>query len=307
MTFFENLKAELRDSFSTLLGTNGPALIDEETSLAFNKTIKKRMSGIIRNTHANKSREMMDAISAAIDQDEDRDSKEIRAAPFKLTKRVSSKKLLTAKMTKMPSVTELINKPLASEDIVKGEEAIKYYELSGFSDISGKDLNRSFGSLMMDKNTLDSKKKKKGKSESKNSVSKLSRMGSIQSIVNFPLNNDGMSDPPSKPDIFSPLGITAADLYKSFDDGLENALAGKETVKVKGSIADVINAPLNEEYGPIEDITAPIKEVSLTENVAAIIRGEETYLFATKNELENDQSTTVNISMEEVPLIDTQY
>jgi hypothetical protein len=322
MSFIDILKSELRDSFDTLLGKNGPPLVDDETSMALNKTIKARMTGLIKNTRVNNSRELMDAISAAIDADEEKDSTEMREAPFKLTKRFSSKKLLTAKkknkLTKrfsskklltakkknLPSVDSLVNSPLAAQDVVKGEESINYYELANkkLGSVTAKDINRSLGSLMIDKETisLKSKKSKKEKNSAKKSIASLNRMGSIQSIVNSALNDD-MADPPVKPNLYS-LGITAKDLYKSFDDGLENALTGKDEVKAQGgSIADVINAPLNEEYGSIEEITVPIKEISLKTNVAALIRGEDDYYVASKEELEKEkeESTTLNFSIDE--------
>lgn len=303
MNFIAGLKAELKDSFDTLLGKNGPPLVDEETSIALNKTIRTKMSGLIMNTRVNKSRELMDAIAAAIDSDEAKDSKEMREMPFKLTKRISSKKLLTAKKMNLPSVDSLVNKPLAAQDIVKGEESINYYEAAneslGF--VTAKDINRSLGSLMIDKDTINkSKKSKKEKPSAKRSIAKLNRMGSIQSIVNSALQDD-MSDPPAKPDISS-LGITAADLYKSFDDGLENALTGKEEVKAKGgSISAVINAPLNEEYGSIDEIKVPINEISLKQNAAALIRGTDEYYVASEKELlkEKSQSNSISITMEE--------
>jgi hypothetical protein len=304
MSFIDILKSELRDSFDTLLGKNGPPLVDDETSMALNKTIKARMTGLIKNTRVNNSRELMDAISAAIDADEEKDSTEMREAPFKLTKRFSSKKLLTAKKKNLPSVDSLVNSPLAAQDVVKGEESINYYELANkkLGSVTAKDINRSLGSLMIDKETisLKSKKSKKEKNSAKKSIASLNRMGSIQSIVNSALNDD-MADPPVKPNLYS-LGITAKDLYKSFDDGLENALTGKDEVKAQGgSIADVINAPLNEEYGSIEEITVPIKEISLKTNVAALIRGEDDYYVASKEELEKEkeESTTLNFSIDE--------
>jgi hypothetical protein len=300
MSIFQNLRTEIRDSFSTLLGIDGPALIDEETNLAYNKTIKTRMSGLIRNTRNNQSRELMDAISAAIDSDEEKDTVMQREAPFKLTKRMSSQKLLTSKSKKLPSATSLLNKPFSDQDIVQGEEAINFYEMDSLA-LTGKDLNRSFGSGMITKRLPEPKPKEK--SSSRKSLNRLSRMGSIQSIVNAPLFDANVISPVTKPN-FSSLGITASDLNKTFDDGLENALVGADPIKQGTSIANLINAPLNEEYGTVEDITIPMKEISLKQNVASLIQGEQQYFIASKDELkvENNQSTTVNISIEEEPL-----
>lgn len=298
MSIFHNLRSEIRESFSTLLGIDGPALIDEETNIAYNKTIKTRMTGLIRNTRNNQSRELMDAIAAAIDSDEEKDTDMQKTAPFKLTKRISSQKMLTSKSKKMPSATSLLNKPFSDQDIAQGEEAINYYEMNSLASITGKDLNRSLGSGMLSKKTPDPKLKKK--STSKKTMNKLSRMGSIQSIVNAPLADENLVNPVYKPN-FSSLGITANDLNKTFDDGLENALVGADPIKQGKSIADLINAPLNEEYGSIDDITVPMKEISLKQNISSLIQGEQQYFIASKDELklENDQSTTVNIPMEE--------
>ena len=92
-------------------------------------------------------------------------------------------------------------------------------------------------------------------------------------------------------------------MNKTFDDGLENALVGADPIKQGTSIANLINAPLNEEYGSIDDITIPMKEISLKQNVSSLIQGEQQYFIASKDELKlaNDQSTTVNISIEEEP------
>jgi hypothetical protein len=183
----------------------------------------------------------------------------------------------------VPSASQLVNQPLVgSFNGPEGEERIAPKPLGR---ITAKDLQKSLEHGL----DVDEKKIKK-KSKSKSSLSGSKNLGSAMSLINNPLKNStgGLSGDSNTHGGISQLGITAKDLHKSFENGLQNSLEGEKKKsksksnlsKSKGSISNLLSKELEGPFG------APLKpermsDIPLNVNAATLINGTNTFYTAT--------------------------
>ena len=299
MSKLENFKDEFKKSFTSLLGMDA-APVDEEASINNNKTVAKKISGVVSTTTANKSRQIMDDIARAIDSDEAKDPED--DASVTRSNRIRSKDYFKGSKKSLPSASSLVNQPLDKDcDRLEGEEAIKYHDRKELSNVTSRDLQRSFAGGL---NDIDEPAKlKKSKSRSKNNLSGSRKLGSALSLINAPPGDSYTLRGADAGGSSSFLGITAKDLRRSFDHGLDNGLYGKSKskstlAKSKGSIANLVNQPLNEQFGAPDYKSVPLKDMSLNRSVGALINGPERFYTATEADRKRNQEQTATIDID---------
>jgi hypothetical protein len=298
-----SLKNGIKGSLQSLnnLINAQPISPDEETAIQNNQAVVKKMSGVVTTTSTNKTRQLMDDISAAIDKDEANDGVEDNASSTSKLRVVRTKDYLGDKANRIPSVSELVNKPLADSfgGLAGADPLPPSGSFGSLNRITARDLQRSVSQNL--DITEPSKIKKKSKSKSSLAASKT---GSVLSLLNDPLQDAETMK--GRDDFKTSLGITAKDLRKSLDAGLNNSLSGKVKTKSKGnlasskkgSVADLVNKPLEEEYGPAEPRPAPIASIPMNKSISSLINGPSRFYTATEADKKRNaeqQSTTIDM------------
>ena len=298
-SFKKGIKGSLQ-SLNNLINAQ-PITPDEETAIQTNKAVVKKISGVVTTTSSNKSRQLMDDISAAIDRDEAKDGvvEENVSSTSKL-RVIRTKDYLGDKANKIPSVSELLNKPLAdSYGGLSGADPLPAGSRGSLSGITARDLQRSVSQSLDISEPSRIKKKSKSKSSLANS-----KAGSVISLLNDPLGEAETMK--GRDDFKTSLGVTAKDLRKSFDAGLNNSLSGRTKVKSKGnlssskrgSVADLVNKPLEEEFGPAEPRSVPISSLPMNKSIGSLINGPSRFYTATEADKKRNaepQSTTIDM------------
>lgn len=294
MEKIENLRDSFKKSVRSLLNLDD-VTFDEEASIASNSTVTKKLTGVIGTKSTNKSQQLMDEISKAIDDDEALDSDHgDESAPKEKSKSKNIKKDDYLKNASgLPSASNLLNNPL--RDSFGGLQGLDKSDPNYASDLrnlTAKDIQRSFSGLDI---TEPSATKLKSKSKSKLTLTGSrnlgsrgalgSRQGSALSLINNTMGEANTLRGADKNVNTGSLGVTAQDLRRSMDTGLNNSLTGskpKLKTKSKGSIADLINKPLTAEFGKDEPVA--MKDVTLKKSATSLINGPDRYYVATAEE-----------------------
>ena len=117
-------------------------------------------------------------------------------------------------------------------------------------------------------------------------------------MVNNPLKNSSTLSGDDGITGLSGLGVTAKDLRRSMHGGLNEKTKSKSKSSIsslsksKGSIANLVNAPLNEQFGGPQK-TTQLTDISLYRNVGSIINGPDKLYTAKDSDRKRADSSDV--------------